>query len=55
MSHDIEHKDERAKLKKEHFRRVILVLGTLLSENNKIQAIGSRAVPVLSYSFGIIN
>jgi len=32
-----------------------LVLGTELSAKNKIQAIGSLAVPVLSYSFGIIN
>jgi len=32
-----------------------LVLGTELSANNKIQAIGSLAVPVLRYNFGIIN
>jgi len=30
-------------------------LGTKLSAKNKIQAIGSLAVPVLRYSFGIIN
>jgi len=36
---------------------LILVLGTELSEKNKIQAILSLAVTVLrySYSFGIIN
>ena len=32
-----------------------LFLGTKLSAKNKIQAIGSLAVPVLRYSFGIIN
>ena len=36
-------------------RRLILVLSTELSAKNKIQAIGSLAVPVLRYSFGIIN
>jgi len=30
-------------------------LGTELSANNKIQAIGSLVVPILRYSFGIIN
>ena len=30
-------------------------MGTELSGKNKIQAIGSLAVPVLRYSFGIIN
>jgi len=30
-------------------------LGTELSAKNKIQAIGSLAVPVLRYSFGIVN
>ena len=36
-------------------RRLRLVLSTELSAKNKIQAIGSLAVPVLRYSFGIIN
>ena len=36
-------------------RRLKLVLGTELSEKNKIQEIGSLAVPVLRYTFGIIN
>ena len=36
-------------------RRLRLVLGTELSAKNKIQAIGSLAVPVLIYSFGIVN
>jgi hypothetical protein len=32
-----------------------LVLGAELSAKNKIQAIGSLAVPALKYSFGIVN
>ena len=36
-------------------RKLRLVLGTELSAKNTIQASGSMAVPVLRYSFGIIN
>ena len=36
-------------------RRLRLVSGTELSANNKMQAIGSLAVPVLRYIFGIVN
>jgi hypothetical protein len=36
-------------------KRLRLVLGTELSAKNKIQIIGSLAVPVLRYSFGIVN
>jgi hypothetical protein len=42
-------------LKKEHLRRLSLVLHTELSAKNKIQATGALAVPVIRYSFGIIN
>jgi hypothetical protein len=52
---DIQHKIEKEKLKKEYLRRLILGLGTELNAKNKIQAIGSLAVPVIRYSFGIIN
>jgi hypothetical protein len=54
-SHDIEHKTEKEKLKKEYFRGLRFVLDTELSAKNKIQAIGSWAVPVLRNKFGIIN
>jgi hypothetical protein len=43
------------KLKNKCFRGLRLVLGTELSAKNKIQTIGSWAVPVLGYTFGIIN
>ena len=54
-SFDIQHKNEKEKLKKEYLRRLRLVLGRELSVRNKIQAIGSLALPVLRYSFGIVN
>ena len=54
-SFHIQHKNEKEKLKKEYLRRLRLVLSTELSSKNKIQAIGSLAVPVLRYHFGIIN
>jgi hypothetical protein len=54
-NHNIEHKNEKEKLKKEYVRRLRLTLNTELGAKNKMQAIGSLAVPVLRYSFGIIN
>jgi len=46
-SFDIQHKNEKEKLKKEYVRRLRLVLGAELSAKNKIQEIGSLAVPIL--------
>jgi len=54
-SHDIEHKTEKGNLRKEYFRGLKFVLETELSAKNKIQVIGSWAVPVLRYKIGIIN
>jgi uncharacterized protein YgfB (UPF0149 family) len=54
-SHNKEHKKEKDRLKKEYIRRLKLILSTELSAKNKMQAIGSLAIPVLRYSFGIIN
>jgi len=42
-------------LKKEYSRRMRLVLGTLLSAKNKIQAIGSLALPVLNTVLDLYN
>jgi hypothetical protein len=42
-------------LKKECFEEIETSLCTELSAKNKLQAIGSLAVPVLRYSFGIVN
>jgi hypothetical protein len=54
-NHNIEHKNEKVKLKKEYVRRLRLILNAELSAKNKMQAIGSLAVQVPRYSFGIIN
>jgi hypothetical protein len=42
-------------LKKEYLGRVRIDLGTELSATNKTQATGPLIVPVLKYSFGIVN
>jgi len=52
---DIQHNNEKEKIKKKYLRRLRLVLGMELSAKNKIQAKGSLAIPVLRYSFGIFN
>jgi hypothetical protein len=39
----------------EYVRRLRLILNTELRAKNKMQAIESLAVPVLRYSFGIIE
>jgi len=54
-NHDMGHKNPKGKLKKEYLRRLSIVLGTELSEKNKIQVVESLAVPVLRYGFGIGN
>ena len=46
---DIEHKNEKEKLRNENLRRLRLVFGTELSANNKIQGIVSLPVPILIY------
>jgi hypothetical protein len=55
QNRNIEHKNEKEKLKKKYVRRLRLILNTELSAKNKMQAIGSLAVPVLRHNFGIIN
>jgi hypothetical protein len=47
--------NEKEKLKREYLRRLRLILGTKLSAKNKIHAVGSLAVPVVRYSFGIFS
>ena len=42
-------------LKEEYVRRLRMIVKSELNARNKITAIGSLAVPVLRYSFGIIN
>jgi len=42
-------------LKKEYSRRLRIILKSELNARNKITATGALAVPVLRYSFGVIN
>jgi len=45
----------KERLKKEYTRRLRMILKSELIVNNNIIAIGELAVPVLIYSFDIIN
>jgi hypothetical protein len=45
----------KERLKQEYRRRLRMILKCELNARNKITAIGALAVPVLRYSFGIIN
>jgi hypothetical protein len=42
-------------LKEEYTRRLRMMLKSELNAKNNITAIGALAIPVLRYSFGIIN
>lgn len=52
---DIQHDQMKAKVKKEYYRRTRLILSSKLNSKNKINAINTLAIPVPSYSFGILN
>ena len=45
----------KERLKKEYTRRLRMILKSELNVKNKITAVGTLAVPVLRYSFDIIN
>jgi hypothetical protein len=45
----------KERLKKEYAKRLRMILKSELNAKKKITAIGALAVPVLRYSFGIIN
>ena len=54
-SEKIEHNLMKAKVKKEYRRRIKLILKSELNPRNKMQAIKTFAIPVLSYGFGAID
>ena len=54
-SDGIQHSKMKEKIKKECYRKVRLILRTELNGRNKMEAINSLAVPVVQYSFGIID
>ena len=51
----IQHSTMRERLRREYFRRVKMVLRTELYGQNKVLAINGLALPVLTYSFGVIH
>ena len=51
----LQHHEMKGKIRKEYKRRVKLVLKSELNARNKIAAINTLAVPVIVYSYGIIN
>ena len=54
-SNGIQHSTMRERLRREDFRRVKMVLRTELYGRNKVLAINGLALPVLTYSFGVIH
>jgi hypothetical protein len=51
----IQHSTMKEKIRKEYYRRVRLAIKSELNAANKIEAINTLAVPVVTYSFNIIN
>ena len=51
----LEHRKLREKARKEYIRRLKKICRSELSPKNKIVAINQKAIPVLSYGFGIID
>jgi hypothetical protein len=54
-SDGIQHQQMKERLKKEYTRRLRMILKSELNAKNKVTAIGTLAIPVLRYSFGIIK
>lgn len=54
-SGNIDHSEARQKIQKEYFRRVKCLTKSHLNSRNLLRSINVYAVPVLLYSFGIIN
>ena len=51
----IEHSQMKEKIWKEHYRRILMVLKSELNSANELGAINTLAVPLVTYSFNIIN
>jgi hypothetical protein len=54
-SEGIQHQQMKERLKQEYRRRLRMILKSQLSARNKITSFGALVVPILRYSFGIIN
>ncbi|CAG7827145.1 unnamed protein product [Allacma fusca] len=51
----VANKEIKPRLKKEYFKRLRLILQSELNGRNKITAVGTLAVPVIEYSFGLVD
>ena len=51
----VQYHQMKVKIKKEYKRQIKLVLNSELNARNRIAAINTLAVPVVLYSYGIIN
>jgi len=51
----IQHAKMKERVKKEYYGRVMMVLKTELNAANRFEAINTLAIPVLTYSFNIID
>ena len=51
----INHKIMKVKISKEYFCRILMVLNSQLSSQNKFKAINTFAMPTITYSFSIVN
>ena len=51
----VQHHEIEVKIRKEYKRRIKLVLKSELNARNKIVAINTLAVPVIPYSYGVID
>ncbi|XP_063591903.1 uncharacterized protein LOC134768991 [Penaeus indicus] len=51
----INHTSMKEKVREEYYRRIRLVLKTELNSKNRIEALNTLAVPVVQYSFNILN
>ena len=51
----IQHAKMREKIRKEYYRRVRLILKSEVNAVNRIAAINSLAIPVITYSMNIVN
>ena len=54
-SNGIQHATMKEKIRKECYRRVRAVLKTELNSANRIQAINTLTIPVVTYTFNIVN
>ena len=51
----VQHHKMKVKIRKEYKRRIKLVLKSELNARNKITAINALAVPVILFSYGVID